>query len=214
LLLPSNPCYTRMRTLGVSMKHGETVMTDRLQQRISKIRLGAAGAALTLAAVLVFGGVTALSAKAQTLTDLYNFTGGHDGGTPSAGLVRDAKGNLYGTTYWNGSSGWGTVFKVDTKGAETVLYNFTGGADGANPDAGLIRDANGVLYGTTQSGGSANWGTVFKVDTNGTETVLYNFAGGRQTDAFPARVWSVTKRVISTVPAGGAAPPAKESCSS
>jgi len=162
-------------------------MTDRLQQRISKIRLGAAGAALTLAAVLVFGGVTALSAKARTFTDLYNFTGGHDGGTPSAGLVRDAKGNLYGTTYWNGSSGWGTVFKVDTKGAETVLYNFTGGADGANPDTGLIRDANGVLYGTTQSGGSANSGTVFKVDTNGTETVLYNFAGGASDGCLPGQ---------------------------
>jgi len=157
-------------------------MRDRLQQHISKISLGAASAALMVAVVLGLGAVTTQRAHAQTFTDLYNFTGGHDGGTPYAGLVRDAKGNLYGTTYWNGSYGWGTVFKVDTNGTETVLYSFCPGGipctDGGNPAAGLIRDAHGSLYGTTQSGGSADRGTVFKVDTNGTETVLYNFAGG------------------------------------
>ena len=166
-------------------------MTGRLQQRISKTRLRGVSSAMTLAVVLVFGAVTAPSTQAQTFTDLYNFTGGHDGGTPSAGLVRDAQGNLYGTTFWNGSFGWGTVFKVDTKGAETVLYNFCPGGipctDGGNPSAGLIRDANGVLYGTTQGGGSAKWGTVFKVDTNGTETVMYNFAGGASDGCSPAQ---------------------------
>jgi uncharacterized repeat protein (TIGR03803 family) len=165
------------------------MMTDRLQKRISKTGLGAVSASLTLAVVLVFGVVTAPSTQAQTFTDLYNFTGGHDGGSPSAGLVRDAKGNLYGTTYWNGSYGWGTVFKVDTNGTETVLYSFCPGGipctDGVNPTGGLIRDANGVLYGTTQSGGGADWGTVFKVDTHGTETVLYNFAGGASDGCLP-----------------------------
>lgn len=154
------------------------MMTDTLQQRISKIHLRAASAALTLALMLVFGLVTTPSAHAQTFTDLYNFTGGHDGGNPYAGLVRDSKGNLYGTTYWGGSSGWGTVFKVDTTRTETVLYNFTGLADGANPDAGVIRDATGNLYGITFDGGAFNWGTVFKVDTTGKETTLYSFAGG------------------------------------
>jgi len=153
-------------------------MTGILQQRVSKLRLGAASATLTLAVVLAFAGVAVPSAQAQKFTDLYNFTGAKDGGTPSAGLFRDAQGNLYGTTFWNGSGGWGTVFKVDTKGAETVLYNFTGAADGANPSAGLIRDSNGNLYGTTEYGGSSlQWGTVFKVAPNGTETA-YAFAGG------------------------------------
>jgi uncharacterized repeat protein (TIGR03803 family) len=154
------------------------MMMDTLQQRISKISPKAASTALTLAILLVFGSVTAPSAHAQTFTDLYNFTGGHDGGSPYAGLIRDAAGNLYGTTYWNGIGGWGTVFKVDPTGTETVLYNFTGLADGANPSASVIRDAAGNLYGTTYAGGAFNWGVVFKLDPTGTETVLHSFAGG------------------------------------
>lgn len=111
-------------------------------------------------------------------TVLYTFTGGADGGSPYGNLVLDAKGNLYGTTSFGGSSGAGTVFKVDPTGTETVLYNFTGSTDGGNPEAGLIRDGKGNLYGTTAGGGSSFLGTVFKLDPSGTETVLYNFTGG------------------------------------
>jgi len=77
------------------------------------------------------------SAQAQTFTDLYNFTGSSDGGYSWAGVVQDAKGNLYGTTYYYGSSDFGVVFKVDTKGTETVLYSFTGANDGGFPFAPL-----------------------------------------------------------------------------
>src|SRR5271165_6495671 len=109
-------------------------------------------------------------------TVLYSFTGtGGDGGNPYAGLVRDTQGNLYGTTNQGGTSGDGTVFKVDTTGKETVLYNFTGPPDGALPYAGLVQDAQGNLYGTTGAGGASGRGTVFKVDTTGKETVLYSF---------------------------------------
>jgi uncharacterized repeat protein (TIGR03803 family) len=114
-------------------------------------------------------------------TVLHSFTGGADGESPAAGLVLDPAGNLYGTTGYGGSSGLGTVFKVDTSGNETVLYNFTGGIggpDGANPLAGVILDPAGNLYGTTYLGGASGAGTVFEVDTNGKETVLYSFAGG------------------------------------
>jgi len=111
-------------------------------------------------------------------TVLYSFMGGADGGAPWASLVRDSAGNLYGTTYDDGASGYGTVFKVDTTGEETVLYSFMGGADGEHPIAGLIRDSAGNLYGTTYWGGASNCGTVFKVDTTGKETVLYSFTGG------------------------------------
>jgi uncharacterized repeat protein (TIGR03803 family) len=112
-----------------------------------------------------------------TETVLYTFTGPTDGAAPYGGLVRDAKGNLYGTTYGGGSAFWGTVFKLDPTGTETVLYNFTGGADGGTPEAGLIRDSAGNLYGTTFLGGAAGFGTVFKVNTQGQETVLHSFAG-------------------------------------
>jgi uncharacterized repeat protein (TIGR03803 family) len=75
------------------------------------------------------------------------------------------------------------VFKVNKAGKETVLYSFTDGADGAGPEAGLIRDSAGNLYGTTAYGGggtacSGGCGTVFKLDTAGHETVLHSFAGG------------------------------------
>lgn len=65
---------------------------------------------------------------------LYTFTGGSDGGTPQGGLIMDKKGNLYGTTVNDGTDGRGAVFEYAPKnGTETVLYSFTGGADGANP---------------------------------------------------------------------------------
>jgi uncharacterized repeat protein (TIGR03803 family) len=114
-------------------------------------------------------------------TVLYNFTGGDDGSDPVGPLVRDAFGNLYGVTESGGASGQGVVFKLDPSGKETVLYTFTGGADGAVPTAGLTRDLSGNLYGTTLFGGIGGTfgpGVVFKVSPTGTETVLYSFTGG------------------------------------
>ena len=77
-------------------------------------------------------------------------------------MVLDKLGNLYGTTVSYGAYGCGTVFKLDTAGNETVLYTFTGGADGANPYAGLVLDAQGNIYGTTPHGGSGTclYGTI------------------------------------------------------
>src|SRR5208337_5516334 len=148
----------------------------QLRNLIFGLSSGAAGAALALAIMLVAAVVATGSAQAQTYTYgvLYTFTGSPDGEAPYAGLVRDAQGNLYGTTSQGGdpacTNGCGTVFKVDTTGKETVLYSFTGGADGAIPYAGLARDAPGNLYGTAQRGGDLactgptnGCGTVFKL---------------------------------------------------
>jgi uncharacterized repeat protein (TIGR03803 family) len=114
---------------------------------------------------------------------LYNFTNGADGGNPQSGLILDAEGNLYGTTSQGGVYGYGTVFELSATGTETVLYSFTGGADGGFPLAGLVRDANGNLYGTTYEGGAygfgdMGYGTVFELSQAGKETVLYSFTGG------------------------------------
>ncbi len=109
---------------------------------------------------------------------LHGFTGGADGGYPYAGVIADPEGNLYGTTQWGGTPGLGVVYKLDKAGQETVLYNFTGGADGSKPTTGVILDEAGNLYGTTFWGGTANLGVVYKVDPAGHETVLYNFTGG------------------------------------
>ena len=93
--------------------------------------------------------------NAHRETVLHSFSGGSDGSYPYAGLVRDAEGNLYGTTNQGGSSGYGTVFKLDRAGNETLLHTFTGtGGDGAYPFDDLVRSANGNLYGTTFSGGA------------------------------------------------------------
>jgi uncharacterized repeat protein (TIGR03803 family) len=116
-------------------------------------------------------------------TVLYNFTGGADGSTPFAGVIRDSQGNLYGTTYSGGAASAGVVYKLDIAGNETVLYSFTGKPDGSAPFAGVIRDSAGNLYGTTYSGGAANAGIVYKLDTTGQETILYSFTGGADGDA-------------------------------
>lgn len=111
-------------------------------------------------------------------TVLYTFTGAADGGFPFGALLRDSAGNLYGMTQGGGATGAGVVFKLDESGNETVLYSFTGGADGGFPLGGLTRDAAGNFYGTTNGGGASGAGVVFKLDTSGNETVLYAFTGG------------------------------------
>ena len=86
-------------------------------------------------------------------------------GYPFDGVIRDSTGNLYGTTTYGGSVGSGVVYEIDAAGNQTVLYNFTGGADGGEPfDRGsLALDAAGNLYGTTWQGGNDNAGLVFKL---------------------------------------------------
>jgi uncharacterized repeat protein (TIGR03803 family) len=124
-----------------------------------------------------FGVVFEVSPAGQE-TVLYTFTGGADGGNPVGGLIFDSAGNLYGTGSGNYTVPWGVVFELNTAGQETVLYTFTGGADGGLPYSGVIRDSAGDLYGTTNYGGASYAGVVFKVNTTGQETVLYNFTGG------------------------------------
>jgi uncharacterized repeat protein (TIGR03803 family) len=109
---------------------------------------------------------------------LYDFTGGLDGGQPMAGLTWDNAGNLYGTTKAGGAFGHGSVFELGANGIETALYSFTGGADGSQPQSALLLDSTGDLYGTTVLGGASGFGTIFKLDMGGNETVLHSFTGG------------------------------------
>jgi uncharacterized repeat protein (TIGR03803 family) len=117
---------------------------------------------------------------------LHNFTGfPTDGSFPPSGLLIDATGNLYGTTELGGPSNFGTVFKLDHSGTESVLYSFGGRPDGSFPLAGLFMDKAANLYGTTLHGGFYDLGAVFKLDTSGTESVLHSFQGspdGEQPD--------------------------------
>jgi uncharacterized repeat protein (TIGR03803 family) len=113
---------------------------------------------------------------------IYSFLGGNDGCNPEASVIRDAAGNLYGTTVSGGPSNAGTVFKINSSGHESVVYAFTGNADGGSPNSNVVRDRKGILYGVTPVGGDLNCtaggcGTVFKIDANGNETVLHTFTG-------------------------------------
>jgi uncharacterized repeat protein (TIGR03803 family) len=121
-----------------------------------------------------------------TETVLHAFAkSGSDGETPYAGLIQGSDGNFYGTTYFGGANGFGTVFKVTPSGTETVLYSFAGGSDGEHPYAGVIQGSDGNFYGTTYQGGTSGNGTVFKLTPSGTETVSYSFAGGSSDGANP-----------------------------
>ena len=138
--------------------------------------------------LLLAAAVCTAPGGAQTYTVLYNFTGTSDGGYPEGNLIRDAAGNLYGTTN-EGVHGYGSVFKLSPSGSLTVLYGFAGPpTDGGGSAAGVFPDSAGNLYGTTTYGGAPNstctygCGVVFKLAPNGTETLLHTFSGGADED--------------------------------
>jgi uncharacterized repeat protein (TIGR03803 family) len=114
---------------------------------------------------------------ARKLTVLHSFSGGADGGSPVYSGITAAGGALYGVTRLGGVNGAGAVFRMDPyTGAETVLYSFTGGKDGASPICKLIATPH-ALYGTTNFGGTNNLGTVFRTDiVTGATTILHEFA--------------------------------------
>ena len=152
---------------------------------------------------------------------LYSFRGKRDGATPVSALVFDPAGHLYGTTNQGGGAkpcpaGCGTVFKLTPNGKgkwiETVLYRFQGTTDGALPYGGLAIDQDGSLYGTTNFGGDltcnggTSCGTVFKIDQNGSETVLHSFTSVNADGMFPLAglVFGPGHNLYGTTYAGGA----------
>jgi uncharacterized repeat protein (TIGR03803 family) len=136
---------------------------------------------------------------------LYSFTGGTDGQYPSGALLRDNQGNLYGTTYYGGVNFYGTVFKITPTGEESILYSFgSDPTDGRYPIAGLIMDSNGNLYGTTFEGGANSQGTIFELDSTGTETVLYSFQNGAGSGPVAGLVMDSEGNLYGTTPTGGA----------
>jgi len=112
------------------------------------------------------------------LINLHSFTGGNGGANPYAGLVQGSDGNFYGTTFYGGTDNDGIVFKLSTNGVLINLHSFTGTANGSGPYAGLVQGSDGNFYGTTVVGGASNFGTVFKISTNGVLTSLHSFTGG------------------------------------
>jgi uncharacterized repeat protein (TIGR03803 family) len=123
-------------------------------------------------------------------TLLHSFTVA-EGASPVAPLLQGIDGNLYGTNQIGGTSPtggtpYGSVFKITPSGVETTLHTFTGGfTDGDGPQAAVVQDAAGNLYGTTNSAGQRNDGTIFKMTSTGVETIFHSFAGGPTDGAYP-----------------------------
>ena len=150
-----------------------------------------------------FGGGTVFSigTAGGPLTDLYSFKCGSDGCNPEGPLI-SLDGNVYGTTYGGGTGcgdGCGTVFSVPvTGGSDVILHSFTGSPDGAAPTGG-VKIVGSTLYGTTTSGGKANFGSVFGVPLNGgPDTLLYSFAGGSDGAAPEAPVLPIGTTLYGT----------------
>src|ERR1700674_1836858 len=163
-----------------------------------------------LAALLILVG----TAWAGT-TQIYSFAGGNDGEYLDTELVMDSAGNLYGTSVQGGTHSSGTVFQLSPSGSgwtHTVLYNFTGGADGGEPYKGVTLDAQGNLVGTAVTGGSGSCeggcGVVFKLTNSGgvwTQTVIHAFTGGNDGSG-PGSPVAFDRRgnIYGTTPTGGA----------
>ena len=119
------------------------------------------------------------------LTTLYSFCSQpncSDGEAPMAGLVQATDGNFYGTTYAGGNNncnfgfGCGTIFRITPSGALTTLYRYSSDPYGTvSYYPSLLQGTDGSLYGVTQTGGAQNQGTIFRITTAGTLTVLYSF---------------------------------------
>lgn len=149
-----------------------------------------------------------------TETMVHRFAGGTDGAAPFSNVILDAAGNLYGATTAGGAGGKGTIYKLTPAGPgvwhETVLYSFKGSPDGSAPYGAPVFDAAGNLYGTTYSGGTANLGTVYKLNhqSNGSwsESVLHSFHGSSDgTDLFEGLIIDAAGNLYGAAETGGSA---------
>ncbi len=177
---PFETLYTFSGGTGSSGLPFAGVITDK----VGNLYGAAAGQSNLKGACDTFGTIFKLTASGA-LQALHAFNG-NDGDYPVGGIVRDKKGNIYGTTETNvvgGQLKWGEVFKIAPDGAFNILHTFSGRADGGDPKGALIRDNAGNLYGTTVRGGGGHCnqhqgcGTVFKVSQSGELTVLHVFGG-------------------------------------
>src|SRR5205809_1586235 len=134
----------------------------------------------------------------------YSFSGYSDGAEPLGGLVQGSDGNFYGTTRIDGPGGGGTVFKITFSGSLTTLYSFHG-SDGGLPTAGLVQGRDGDFYGTTSEGGATGdyLGTVFKITSGGSLTILHTFEGSDGATPYAGLVQGSDGNLYGTTANGG-----------
>lgn len=133
---------------------------------------------VVLAMALVLGLGAGFSARGQSVQVMHVFDNNvlMNADAVENVLVVAPDGTLYGTCPGGGAYGYGAIFSRATNGAVSTLYSFTGGADGATPEAGLTLGADGNYYGTTTAGGAGSNGVIFQITTNNSFTVIHTFA--------------------------------------
>ena len=122
-----------------------------------------------------FGTGTIFKICGGATTVLHSFNKPTEGGAPKGSLIQATDGNFYGMTQEGGSKAYGTIFKITPAGTFTVLHNFDSPTEGNNVQGSLVQGTDGLLYGMTNSGGPNGTGTIFKISTTGTFTVLHAF---------------------------------------
>jgi len=168
-------------------------------QRASSQRCGAVRKNLLLLGAMAL--LSSLAARSQTLTTLYNFQGPPNDAEVPCAITPGPGGGLLGTSLWGGPSNFGTVFKIDGEGKETVVHSFTGGEDGQDPCALLASGPQGTLFGVTNSGGSGNEGAVFEIQHD--QLIgAYDFVG-LPAGAFPTGVTYSAGDLYGTAANGG-----------
>lgn len=150
------------------------------------------------------GVVFKISAGSYTYTTLASFPGGNEAGTPYAGVVVDAAGNLYGTTNGFGPGGYGTVYKIAAgSSVVTTLHSFDS-VSGARPYGGLVLDAAGNLFGTATYGGSSGVGTAFQIAAGSNAfTTLFNFDNSNGTYPVGGLIADAAGNLYGTTYSGG-----------
>lgn len=147
-----------------------------------------------------------LSGNTYSLSLLHSFTGSPDGANPFATIVSDSSGNLFSTVSAGGANGDGAIYEIPSgTTAPLLFYSFTGGTNGGAPNAGVVFDTDGDMFGTTSTGGADNDGTVWEVVAGDTVAqTLYSFTGGTD-GATPAGniVMDTKGDLIGTTVAGG-----------
>jgi uncharacterized repeat protein (TIGR03803 family) len=150
-------------------------------------------------------GVLFKLSKKGTLTMLHRFAGGaRDGCQPEGSVAMDGAGNLYGTATVCGSAGEGNVWKVNKSGSETILHNFAGGSsDGCLPEAGVVLDSSGNLYGDTASCGASDYGTLYELSASGEFSLRLSFDGSNGSQPVDNLLWTANSELLGTAFAGG-----------
>ena len=127
---------------------------------------------------------------------------------PNPICSKGADGNFYGTTESGGSADEGTVFKITPQGTVTILHNFGDGSvtnDGMQPTSALIQGADGNFFGTTSGGGSATFGTAFKITPQGIVTILHSFQSATEGSSPNGLVQGSDGNFYGTTTNGGSA---------